>query len=72
MDSITLALARISYLASRQGVNIMDHIQIEIFPLEVKDPYDTVGGVKGHLVDYEANTQAMTEFLYADTDMSEE
>lgn len=72
VDSITLALARISYVASRQGVNIMDHIQIAVFPLEAKDPYDTVAGVKGHLVDYEANTQAMTEFLYKDIDMSEE
>ena len=64
--SITLALARVSYLASRQGANIMDQMEARVFPLEAKDPVDTVAGQKGHIVDFEANSKAMKEYLYAD------
>ena len=64
--SITLALAKVSYLASRQGADILDQMQCTIFPLEAKDSYDQVAGVYGHLIDYEANSKAMKEFLYGD------
>ena len=64
--SITLALARVSYLASTQGANVLDQMECAIFPLEAKDPYDQVAGVEGHLIDYEANTKAMREFLFDD------
>ena len=61
---ITLTIARVSYLAAKQGVNILDQIETAIFPLEVLRPYDMVAGAKGHLVDYEANSAAMRKFLY--------
>ena len=64
--SITLALARVSYLASRQGANILDQMETKVFPLEAKEPLDSVAGAKGHIVDLEANSKAMKEFLYAD------
>ena len=64
--SITLALARVSYLASRQGANILDQMETRVFPLEAKDPIDLVAGAKGHIVDFEANSKAMKEYLYAD------
>ena len=66
ITSITLALARVSYLASRQGANIMDQMETKIFPLEAEDPLDIVAGAKGHIVDYEANSKAMKEYLYAE------
>lgn len=66
IDSITLTLARISYLASRQGADILDQMMTNVFPLEAKDPYDTVAGAKGHLVDKEKNSKEMKKFLYSD------
>ena len=66
ITSITLALARVSYLASRQGANILDQMEMKVFPLEAKNPPDTVAGAKGHLVDFEANSKAMKEYLYAE------
>ena len=64
--SVTMALARIAYQASRQGVDLFDHLQFKIFPLEATEPYDLVAGTKGHLVNKEANAAAMEEFLYQD------
>ena len=64
--SITMALARIAYQASRQGVDLFDHLQYKIFPLEATDPYDLVAGTTGHLVDKEANAVAMEAFIYQD------
>ena len=66
ISGITLALARASYLASTQGVDLLDQMQCSIFPLEAEDPYDQVAGVYGHLIDYEANSKAMKVFLYGD------
>ena len=64
--SISLALARAAYFGSRQGVNIFDNLDFAIFPQEAKQPYDVVAGTEGHLIDYEANAEAMRRFLYAD------
>ncbi len=61
---ISLALARAAYTGSRQGVNIFENLEWKIFPLEAKNPYDTVGGAKGHRIDFKANIQAMKEFLF--------
>ena len=72
IESITLAMARISYKAARQGVNILDRIEYTIFPLEVHEPYVKLGGNEGHLVDYEANSRAMRSFLYMDDGLDEE
>ena len=63
---VAVALARISYMASRQGVDIMEHVETEIFPLEAKEPYDKIAGSEGHIIDYEKNAQAMNDFLYAE------
>ena len=64
IDSISIALARVAYQASRQGVNIFEEsLKFKIFPLEATDPYDIVAGTKGHLIDKEKNTAAMQEFL---------
>jgi hypothetical protein len=61
---ISLALARASYTGSRQGVNIFENLEHTVFPMESTQPYDTVGGAKGHLIDYKANTEAMKESLF--------
>ena len=61
---ISLALARAAYTGSRQGVDIFENLEWEIFPLEATKPYETVAGTKGHLIDFEANTQAMKQFLF--------
>ncbi|MDO4867177.1 MAG: hypothetical protein Q4C10_11540 [Clostridia bacterium] len=37
-----------------------------ILPLEAQNEYDIVAGTKGHLVDAEANGEAMREFLLAE------
>ena len=64
IDSISVALARVAYQASRQGVNIFeDSLKFKIFPLEATDPYDIIAGTKGHIVDKEKNTAAMREFM---------
>ena len=61
---ISLALARGAYAGSRQGVNIFETLEYTILPLEAKNPYDTVAGTEGHLVDYQANREAMQQFLF--------
>ena len=63
---ISNALARVAYLASRQGVNVFDSVKFKILPLEATKPYDFVAGAQGHLVDKEANIAAINEFLYSD------
>ena len=63
---ITTTLARAAYEASRQGVNIFEHLDNAIFPLEATDPYDIIAGAKGHIIDKEANQAAMKAFLYED------
>ncbi len=63
IHSISLALARVAYQASRQGVDIFEHLQVKILPLEATDEYDIVAGTKGHLVNKEANAQAILEFM---------
>ena len=64
IESITLTLARISYLASRQGADILDQMKTAVFPLEANQPYDYVAGAKGHLTDKKKNSEAMRAFLY--------
>ncbi len=63
---IAEAVARASYLASRQGIDIMDQLEYEIFPLELTEPLDKIAGAEGHTIDYEKNAQAMKDFLYAE------
>ena len=63
---ISLALARASYTGSRQGFDILDHLEYKVFPLEARDPYNSVAGAKGHLVDYAANKKAMEDFLFSE------
>ena len=72
IHNISLALARASYAGSRQGFDIFDHLEYRIFPLEAKDPYDSVAGAKGHLVDYPANKKAMEDFLFSEEMFSAE
>lgn len=67
-SDMALAFARAAYAASREGVDILDNLDREIFPLEAKDPYEIVAGTEGHVIDYEANSQAMKEFLYRTED----
>ena len=64
--SITLALARIAYQAEREGTSIFDLIQSTVLPLEATQPYDFVAGAQGHLIDKEANINAVKEFLYGE------
>lgn len=66
IHNISVALARASYTGSRQGFDIFDHLEYRIFPLEAKDPYNSVAGTKGHLVDYAANKKAMEDFLFSE------
>ena len=63
---ISLALARASYTGTRQGVDIFDSLQILVLPEEALQEYNIIAGTKGHLIDYEANTKAMKEFLFAE------
>lgn len=72
IHNISLALARASYTGSRQGFDIFDHLEYRVFPLEAKDPYNSVAGAKGHLVDYAANKKAMEDFLFSDELLSPE
>lgn len=64
--SITLALAHVSYRANREGADILDFLRTTVLPLEATKPYDIVAGMKGHLVDKEANIAAIQEFLFSD------
>ena len=64
--SISLALAKVAYEASRQGVDIFDNLEWTVLPLEAQDEYDIIAGTQGHLVDKEANAAAIAEFLYSE------
>ena len=64
--SITLALAKIAYQAEREGTSIFDLIRSTVLPLEATQPYDFVAGTQGHLIDKEANINAVKEFLYSE------
>ena len=66
IHDLTLALTNVAYAATRQGVDIFDrdHLDTLVLPLEAKQPYDIVAGTKGHIIDKEANIQAMKDFLY--------
>ncbi len=64
--TITLSLARIAYRAQREGADILDYMHSTILPLEATKPYDIVAGTKGHLVDKEANREAVKKFLYSE------
>ena len=66
IQSLSLALARVAYQGSRQGVDIFEALQFRVFPLEAKDPYDIIAGTKGHLIDKDANIAAIKEFLAQD------
>lgn len=61
--TITLSLAHIAYQAEREGTSIFDLIRTTILPLEATKPYDIVAGTKGHLVNKEANIEAVRDFL---------
>ena len=63
---IATALARVSYEAARQGVDILDLMTYRIFPLECHEPYDLVAGTEGHLIDYEENSAQMRTFLFGE------
>ncbi len=64
--AISIALARVAYQASRQGVDLFEHLQYKIFPLEATGPYEIIAGMSGHVVDKEANAAALREFLEQD------
>ncbi len=68
--SITVSLARVAYEASRQGADIFDedHVKFKVLPLEATQEYDIIAGAKGHIVDKEANSKAIREFLLQDDD----
>ena len=53
-------------MASKQGVNVFQNVVVDILPLEANNPYDKIAGTEGHIVDYEANAAAITEFLYGE------
>ena len=61
--SISLALARVAYRGAREGVDIFESLQFLVLPLEATNEYDIIAGTKGHLIDKEANTAAIKEFL---------
>lgn len=64
--TITEAFARAAYEAARQGVDMFRNVECAILPLEATQPYDVVAGREGHLVDVEANSKAVTDFLYGE------
>ena len=68
IDSIILTLARTAYLAKRQGVNLFERVEVLVLPIEAQEgkKYDIIAGAKGYIIDKEANTAAINEFLYAD------
>ena len=66
--SISLALARVALEASRQGVDIFETLDYLILPLEATNEYDIIAGAKGHLVDKEANSAAVADFLFREDD----
>ena len=64
--TITLSLAHVAYQATREGADILDSIHTTVLPLEATQPYDTVAGAQGHLVDKEANIAVIREFLFSE------
>ena len=48
------------------GRVIIDVLHIAVIEFEDPEPYVQIGGVEGHLVDREANSVAMRNFLYTD------
>lgn len=68
IEDISNALIRTAYKASRQGVNVFDSVKYKVLPLEATDPYDIIAGTKGHKIDYEANEEAIKEFLFTEED----
>ena len=65
IHDITLALARIAYAGAKQGVDIFTAgLETMVLPLEARNEYDIVAGAKGHLIDKQANIEAIEEFLY--------
>ncbi len=66
ISSISIALARVAYQAARQGVDIFEHLQVKILPLEATEEYDIVAGAKGHLVDKKANAAEILNFMNQD------
>ena len=63
---ISTTLMKAAYDASRQGYDIFSAVDRTILPLEAMNEYDIVAGTKGHLVDAEANGEAMRAFLFAE------
>ncbi len=61
--SISIALARVAYQASRQGVDLFESLQFKILPLEATQPYDIIAGTKGHVIDVDANVKEIKDFL---------
>lgn len=70
--SISIAIARTAFSASRYGVNLFRQVAIDILPLEVLNEYDVIAGKEGHLIDYDANAEALKEFLYRTDEVPEE
>ena len=64
--TISVALAKNAYTSARQGHNVLENVNFTILPLEAQDVYDIVAGREGHIVDYEANAAAITEFLFGE------
>ena len=46
IKNISLTLAQVAYQASRQGVNIFQSLKTDIFPLEAKNEYDVIFGIR--------------------------
>lgn len=63
---VTLSLARIALQAAREGTSIFDLVSKTVLPLEATQPYDYVAGAQGHLIDKEANIEAVRKFLYSE------
>jgi hypothetical protein len=65
IKTISLTLARIAVQAARQGVNIFEALDKTVLPLEATQPYDTIAGAQGHIIDKEANIAAIRDFLFS-------
>ncbi len=65
--SITFALSRAAYEASRQGVDVLDSLDWKVMPLEAKQEYQIIAGSQGHIVDKEANAAEIRAFLYGES-----
>ena len=62
--SLTSALVRNGFEGLRQGVDIFESVEYAVFPLEALNEYDQVAGTYGHVIDKEANAEAMRNFLF--------